>query len=202
LKTFPPSEVKFHEEARVAKKRGLPTHDTALCPRCGIDSVLDDHSGHPLDAEFLTAMNAQYFGRGTRVGGWKVTFEGDYPGLFDEDLNWGMMDANPGWEECLRMVCEKVLSLRKDFPTLRIRHFKEKYANLEIYIDDDKECRKIDSRIKGIEEWARHDSWGSCQECGKEAGQCSINHWDYTLCDEHFLSYCEKRGVSPRNPSP
>jgi hypothetical protein len=36
--------------------------DTALCPFCGIDSVIGDASGYPITEEFLTAMEARWFG--------------------------------------------------------------------------------------------------------------------------------------------
>lgn len=34
---------------------------TALCARCGIDSVIGDRSGLPITAEFLAAMNERWF---------------------------------------------------------------------------------------------------------------------------------------------
>lgn len=34
---------------------------TALCPRCGIDSVIGDASTYPLTPEFLAAMRAHWF---------------------------------------------------------------------------------------------------------------------------------------------
>lgn len=34
---------------------------TALCPRCGIDSVIGDASGLPITEEFLTRMNRYWF---------------------------------------------------------------------------------------------------------------------------------------------
>ena len=35
---------------------------TALCPNCGIDSVIGDHSGFPAgDADFLRAMHKHWF---------------------------------------------------------------------------------------------------------------------------------------------
>lgn len=38
--------------------------DTALCPRCGIDSVLGDRSGFPVaDDDFLAAMKDHWFDR-------------------------------------------------------------------------------------------------------------------------------------------
>jgi len=36
---------------------------TALCPRCGIDSVIGSKSGFPIEVEFLSAMNRSWFGR-------------------------------------------------------------------------------------------------------------------------------------------
>jgi hypothetical protein len=38
---------------------GLRT--TALCPKCGIDSVIGDRSGFPVTGEFLAAMKAHWF---------------------------------------------------------------------------------------------------------------------------------------------
>jgi len=34
---------------------------TALCPVCGIDSVIGDRSGAPITGEFLTEMHAYWF---------------------------------------------------------------------------------------------------------------------------------------------
>jgi hypothetical protein len=34
---------------------------TALCPRCGIDSVIGSASGYPITREFLEAMNRRWF---------------------------------------------------------------------------------------------------------------------------------------------
>jgi hypothetical protein len=34
---------------------------TALCPRCGIDSVIGSASGYPLTPKFLAAMKFRYF---------------------------------------------------------------------------------------------------------------------------------------------
>jgi|RhiMethySRZTD1v2_1073278.scaffolds.fasta_scaffold80912_3 hypothetical protein len=41
---------------------------TALCPRCGIDSVLGDRSGFPIHAEFLATMKAHWFGTLRGIG--------------------------------------------------------------------------------------------------------------------------------------
>jgi hypothetical protein len=35
---------------------------TALCPRCGIDSVIGSASGFPITGDFLSRMRARYFG--------------------------------------------------------------------------------------------------------------------------------------------
>jgi hypothetical protein len=34
---------------------------TALCPRCGIDSVIGDRAGFELSPEFLSEMNRYWF---------------------------------------------------------------------------------------------------------------------------------------------
>lgn len=64
LATFPPFEVTewidwpadTPREAENARGR------TALCPRCGIDSVIGSASGFPLTPEFLARMEAHWFG--------------------------------------------------------------------------------------------------------------------------------------------
>jgi hypothetical protein len=35
---------------------------TAVCPRCGIDSVIGDRSGFPVSRAFLSSMRAHWFG--------------------------------------------------------------------------------------------------------------------------------------------
>ncbi|ABD54412.1 hypothetical protein [Jannaschia sp. CCS1] len=35
--------------------------ETAICPHCGIDSVIGDASGHPVTPDFLGKMNAHWF---------------------------------------------------------------------------------------------------------------------------------------------
>lgn len=37
------------------------TEGTALCPRCGIDSVIGESSGYPITKEFLAEMNEYWF---------------------------------------------------------------------------------------------------------------------------------------------
>jgi hypothetical protein len=35
--------------------------ETALCPRCGIDSVIGDRSGYPVQNQFLERMRTRWF---------------------------------------------------------------------------------------------------------------------------------------------
>ncbi len=54
LKTFPPSEIgEWVEEPSGGR--------TAVCPHCGIDSVLSSASGFPLTQEVLEAMCEHWF---------------------------------------------------------------------------------------------------------------------------------------------
>lgn len=58
-KVFAPLEVKEWIDER--KGTGLNLR-TAICPHCGIDSVLGDASGYPVvDPEFLFEMNYHWF---------------------------------------------------------------------------------------------------------------------------------------------
>jgi len=55
---YPPSQV----------KRWVPENcggKTAICPKCGIDSVLGSASGYPLTADFLKVMEWYWFERET-----------------------------------------------------------------------------------------------------------------------------------------
>lgn len=59
--TFEPSEIaewvdRSMDDADDARGQ------TALCPRCGIDSVIGSHSGFPITPEFLAAMHRYWFG--------------------------------------------------------------------------------------------------------------------------------------------
>ncbi len=54
--TFPPSEI----EEWIDEVDGVGT--TALCSRCGIDSVIGSRSGFPLTPEFLREMHDYWFG--------------------------------------------------------------------------------------------------------------------------------------------
>ena len=52
LEIFSPTEI----EEWVEDSGG-----TAICPHCGIDSVIGESSGYPITKEFLTAMNKEWF---------------------------------------------------------------------------------------------------------------------------------------------
>ena len=53
LRTFDPSEI--YEWIEDDEK-------TALCPYCGIDSVIGESAGYPLTRDFLEEMNRYWFG--------------------------------------------------------------------------------------------------------------------------------------------
>jgi len=52
FRTFAPTEIKTWTDA----------NQTALCPKCGVDSVLGSASNHRLDDAFLRGMHQQFFG--------------------------------------------------------------------------------------------------------------------------------------------
>ncbi len=52
LSTFAPSEI----------EEWIDEEGTALCPRCGIDSVLTETDDYPLDEAFLRKMQVFWFG--------------------------------------------------------------------------------------------------------------------------------------------
>lgn len=39
----------------------VDNEDTAICPRCGIDSIIGESSGFPITKEFLEAMHQKWF---------------------------------------------------------------------------------------------------------------------------------------------
>ncbi len=55
LATFGPEEI----EEWTDERGGVGT--CAICPRCGIDSVIGSASGFPVTAEFLAAMHHHWF---------------------------------------------------------------------------------------------------------------------------------------------
>lgn len=56
LATFPPAVIEEWID-EVDERTG----QTALCPRCGIDSVIGSKAGFPLTKEFLTSMQKHWF---------------------------------------------------------------------------------------------------------------------------------------------
>jgi len=50
--------------------------ETALCPYCGIDSVIGDKSGVPLTKEFLTEMYDVWFGHSVSAKEFKANKNG------------------------------------------------------------------------------------------------------------------------------
>lgn len=54
--TFAPSEIKDWIADGAAE-----SDKTALCPHCGIDSVIGSASGYPIDKEFLERMKIYWF---------------------------------------------------------------------------------------------------------------------------------------------
>jgi hypothetical protein len=56
LEEFPPTAIgEWCDEDSTGEGQ------TALCPRCGIDSVIGSASGYPITREFLEAMNRRWF---------------------------------------------------------------------------------------------------------------------------------------------
>ena len=55
-KTFAPSEIEDWTDT----SNPLP-EQTALCPHCGIDSVIGDKSGYAITPAFLAEMNKAWF---------------------------------------------------------------------------------------------------------------------------------------------
>ncbi len=55
LAIFPPSEIREWVHTREGVGR------TALCPRCGINSVIGSESGYPVSKEFLAEMEGHWF---------------------------------------------------------------------------------------------------------------------------------------------
>lgn len=53
FRTFPPLSIKSWIDAK----------QTALCPGCGVDSVLGNASSHRIDDAFLRQMHNQFFAR-------------------------------------------------------------------------------------------------------------------------------------------
>ena len=65
--TFPPSEIVYWVYDNPDVEGISSEGTTALCPRCGIDSVIGSRSGYPITTEFLEAMNGHWFQRTVRL---------------------------------------------------------------------------------------------------------------------------------------
>lgn len=68
LSVFSPSEIKEWINERPAQSEPSIVgeaiddgHKTALCPYCGIDSVIGESSGYPITKEFLEKMKDYWF---------------------------------------------------------------------------------------------------------------------------------------------
>ncbi len=61
LATFPPGEILDWVDERPDGDGISADGTTALCPRCGIDSVIGSSCGYPISAEFLDEMNQHWF---------------------------------------------------------------------------------------------------------------------------------------------
>lgn len=63
LSTFKPSAVEewIDWPEGTPEDLDLSAGTTALCPKCGIDSVIGSSSGYPIDTVFLSAMHRRWF---------------------------------------------------------------------------------------------------------------------------------------------
>jgi hypothetical protein len=66
-RTFHPREI----TEWVDEVEGIGT--TAICPYCGVDSILGSRAGYPLTREFLDAMYRQWFEVPPQAGSSEVT---------------------------------------------------------------------------------------------------------------------------------
>ena len=65
MQTFPPDEIIAWSGLDVSSfdDPEALTAGTALCPRCGSESVVGDKSGHKIDHAFLGGMNEAWYQR-------------------------------------------------------------------------------------------------------------------------------------------
>jgi len=63
LAIYPPSSivewVDWPDDTPLERQR--TAGHTALCPRCGVDSVIGSASGYPIDTDLLKAMHKYWF---------------------------------------------------------------------------------------------------------------------------------------------
>ena len=53
--------MKIFDPAEIEEWLNCDRGDTAVCPYCGIDSVIGESSGYPITKEFLEKMNRYWF---------------------------------------------------------------------------------------------------------------------------------------------
>ncbi|HAH50431.1 MAG TPA: cytoplasmic protein [Balneola sp.] len=61
LATYSPNEIEDWVDERKDSVEIENSGQTALCPKCGIDSVIGDKSGYPIEKKFLKKMNKHWF---------------------------------------------------------------------------------------------------------------------------------------------
>ena len=61
LAIFPPSEITDWIDERQDETEIDDVGQTAICPRCGIDSVIGSNSGYPTTKDFLKRMHDHWF---------------------------------------------------------------------------------------------------------------------------------------------
>ena len=59
ISIFAPKEIKEW----IIADNPSDKHGTAVCPHCGVDSVIGESSGFPITKEFLQAMYQRWFGQ-------------------------------------------------------------------------------------------------------------------------------------------
>ena len=57
LEIFDPAEI----EEWIVEDNDCDRRGTAICPKCGVDSVIGESSGFPITKDFLEAMNKRWF---------------------------------------------------------------------------------------------------------------------------------------------
>ena len=57
LSVYSPEEI----ESWIIADDDIDRFGTAICPHCGIDSVIGESSGYPITKEFLQEMNEYWF---------------------------------------------------------------------------------------------------------------------------------------------
>jgi len=62
LATFEPSEIDEWTDFQTQDGKKTELGQTALCPKCGIDSVIGSASKFPITNEFLKEMHNNWFG--------------------------------------------------------------------------------------------------------------------------------------------